>query len=941
MTLQQLSWILVVFFISVSMIVESAKAESIDVVEIEAVFENGDNYAAVSCDVSGPAIDLNINMKKKTTVAHQLRFGDLGEWIRGEKIEILDARLDLFYQDEYWTKINYHVAASRSLDGTVENIANKPVSVVHIIGDKWPTVKKTPRPSWVSFPIDSETIRLWTEDESMNHGLVLHVPRVNRGRDQKLVDLELDRLSAGPFFVGFRSCKNPGDKKTPRLVVRYRVHGNAPPSPPALTKISGLQNIYKQSTIVWPESNDPNKGDQVHYEFEAGFTKDGNINWSNATVELNGTKALWMSEVDRDRFYPSSPVAENEKKLWYRIRAVDSSGDASRWSVMGPYIVTDKVWSVWGTHGNHKIWPDIDPPQLHGIPIKIKAARNEWEPFQVVVKGNTELTELKIISSTLTDVKGNEIAAPVIFQQHYLPITSTANTKYGHLGMVPDALVPLVHPETGLATGGKYGGDVFKLKPGEHQAFLLDVFVKKATPPGIYTGTVKVTARDVDAVILPVELEVFDFTLASPKRLLATFQLSRADVRQSHRVKERNKLPKKQLMALAHEYESMMHEHYINNWSPITGFNYGLNGVQVAIRNGKVSVDWSRFDDLVATYMDGSAYKDKVPAQSLFVPYWIPVKKAKGDGWARKVNMHNYQNIDLDLFAQYIKEVQRHMKEKGWLDRAYVFYFDEPFISAWKYEAFIKTSKIIREEAPELKIMITDGFKGPDGYKEKSFISEPIEDFVDVWDPVTFQVSSPKLADYYRKRKAEGKFDIWCQTLANANPRRAVINLFPEYDMPFHRMWGVMSWNFGFQGIEWWQTIVWWDGKARERLDPWTNPKAFPGFRQPLNSDGRLFFSGTPDAIGGPDIPISTLRMKAIREAVEDYEYLYILEQLGGMKDFSLDSLHTTDKKRAGAMKSPMPMGKGPWHWWEGDPDMFMRAREEIARLIQKYNKHQ
>ena len=878
MAKQSVFMLLVLCLANVWLPLDAVKAKSTESIELEAVFESGDSYASNSCDALGPTVDLKINMKNGTTAGHLFRFGKLGEWIKGEKLEILDARLELYYQDEYWSKITYHVAASRSLDGSIDNIANTPEGIVPILGDKWPNDRKTLLPSWVSLPINRETIRLWIEDDSKNQGLVLHVPSVNRGKDQKLIKLKLDQSSQGPFFVGFRSCNNPGDKKVPRLVVRYRVHGNAPPSPPQLDKFSGVNKIYMKSTVVWPESKDPNNGDRVHYEFEAGFNKDDEITWSNATVQLDGANAVWMSEVDRDRFYKESHIPEKDKQLWYRVRAVDSSGDASRWSVMGPYLVTDKPWSVWGTHGNHKIWPDIEPPELTGSAIKIKAARNEWEPFQVIVKGHTGLLDIKITSSKLVDSQGNQISAPVIFHQHYLPITSTANTKYGHLGMVPDALVPLVHPENGQATGGKYGGDNFNVKPGELQAFWLDIFVDKTTPPGIYKGVVEVTARGLDAVVLPVELEVFGFMLPSPKHLLATFQLSSGSVKQSHQSKDRSRLPKKLQSELAHEYEAMLHEHYINNWSPITGFNYGLNGAQVTIRNGKVVVDWSRFDKLVAPYMDGSAYDDKVPAQTLFVPYWIPVKKAKGDGWAHKVNMHNYRNIELDLFGQYIKEVQHHMKEKGWIDRAYVFYFDEPFISDWKYAAFIQTSRVIRKEAPELKIMITDGYKDPDEYKKRSYITEPIEKFVDVWDPVTFQVSSPELADYYRKRKAEGKFDIWCQTLANANPKRAVINLFPEYDMPFHRMWGVMSWNFGFQGIEWWETIVWWDGKVKKRLDPWTDPTAFPGFRQPLNSDGRLFFPGTPDAIGGPDIPISTLRMKAIREAIEDYEYLYLLD---------------------------------------------------------------
>ena len=597
------------------------------------------------------------------------------------------------------------------------------------------------------------------------------------------------------------------------------------------------------------------------------------------------------------------------------------------------------AFDVWLEHDNKKIWKESLIPKKGKDIFEISAAKNEWEAFQVAIKSHADLKNVEIIASEFSDKKGNRIAAPTIYKQHYIPISKTANKKYGHIGLVPDALVPLINPITGSATGGMYGGKVFELNADELYAFWLDVFIGKDALPGEYLGEITVRAGKEYSKIIPVKLTVFKFSLPDIKHLTATFQLSMGNVIHSHGINN-NKTTKDKIMNLSYLYESMLHDHYINNWSPITGYNYGLNGVKVNVKDGKVIVNWSKYDKLISPYMDGTAYADNVPAQTLFVPYWLPVKKKDGQGWAKRATRNNYTRIDYELFGQYIKEVQSHFKEKGWLDRSFVFYFDEPFISKWKYDAFIKTSKVIRENAPELKILITDGYKGKSGYKAKSFITEPIEKYVDVWDPVTYQVSSLDLVEYYRNRKSEGKFDFWCQTLANANPRRAVINLFPEYDMPFHRMWGIMSWDFGFQGIEWWETIVWWDGKNRKRLDPWTNPIAFPGFNQPVNSDGRLFFPGTENAIGGPDIPISSLRMKAIREAIEDYEYLYLLNQLGGIEEFDMNLLHTMDESKSQEMNQPMPMGSGPWQWWEGDGERMMEIRNNIARLIEKRYKH-
>lgn len=605
-----------------------------------------------------------------------------------------------------------------------------------------------------------------------------------------------------------------------------------------------------------------------------------------------------------------------------------------------------RPWTIWSTHGNHKIWPGGKPLNEHGASVSIQSARNEWEPFQVAVAAHRALSGLRIDAGFFVNEQGDKIPAPTAFRIHYIPIEDTANKTFGRTGMVPDALVPLIHPETGEPTGGKYGGDTFEIPAGEQEAFWFDVYVPKGTPAGLYLAQVKVSADGLEAVELSVELEVFDFDLPSPKDLQGFFQIGLDSITQYHEFHPWQKdsrhhgKSKDVLIHLAHAYEEMLHDHYVDNWSPITGWNYDLNGVKVVEEDGRITVDWSSFDKLVTPYMDGSAFRDGIPARALFVPYYLPVLKADLSGPALRVNRHNYKNIQYDLFAQWIREVQRHYEERGWLDRAYVFYFDEPFLQEWKYEAFIKTARIIRQEAPKLRIMITDGYQGEKAYKKMAHITEPITPYVDVWNPVTWQVR-PETVEFYRERKREGKFDIWCQTLGNANPVAPLPNLFPEYDMPFHRIWGAMSWNFGFQGIEWWSTIYWYNERTKERIDPWISADAFPPFDHPLNADGRLFYNGTPDTIGGPDIPIGSLRMKALREAIEDYQYFHMLDELAHSDlEFDINLLHTINPERAKKMKMPMQLGgykwDGPpaWQWWEGDPDRILEIREKAARLI-------
>jgi len=581
--------------------------------------------------------------------------------------------------------------------------------------------------------------------------------------------------------------------------------------------------------------------------------------------------------------------------------------------------------AAWITHGNKKLWKVINPNKIMSNTVKLNAARNEWEPFQVLVEAQETLNNLTITATDLNDESGNIIVSPIIYRQHYVNITDTANATYGHTGYVPDALIPIIHPVTGSATSGLYGGNTFNLKAGDREAFWFDIYINKDVLPGIYHGTVTVKAEGLPHKEVTVQLEVFDVTLPSKKNLLACFQMDLESISKLHSIKDNNSA---EAFNLGNKYEQMLHEHYINNWSPVLGWDYSLNGLEVSIVDGKVVVDWSEYDKLVEPYMNGSVFTDKVPSQCLFAPYWLPIKNTNGEITTDHITLKNYENIDIDLFKQYLTELARHFHDKGWLQRTFFFYFDEPFLNEWKYDAFMKVSNIVKQEVPDLKIMITDGYRNTYSLTNKDFNKN-----IDVWDPITFQIYDIETLKFYKQRKEQGDLNMWCQTLANSNsnPNKGMINLFPEYDMPFHRMWGILSWSFGFQAIEWWQTVYF--NKKVKNYDPWVSAKTISGFKQPINGDGRLFYPGTKNSVG-IEVPISSLRMKSVREAIEDYEYLYILDKKSSLSAVDISNVVTFDEIKSRNMKHPTAMGKKTWYWWESDPDAIMEFKAQMLQTI-------
>jgi len=98
--------------------------------------------------------------------------------------------------------------------------------------------------------------------------------------------------------------------------------------------------------------------------------------------------------------------------------------------------------------------------------------------------------------------------------------------------------------------------------------------------------------------------------------------------------------------------------------------------------------------------------------------------------------------------------------------------------------------------------------------------------------------------------------------------------------------------------------------------DPWTNIRLFGG-----NGDGTLFYPGRPDRIGGrSDIPIESIRLKLIREGMEDYEYLALLAKLDGRQ--------AADQYADRIVKMP--------YLWESRPEVFLKVRQDLGNALDR-----
>ncbi|HAM35210.1 MAG TPA: hypothetical protein DEB40_08735 [Elusimicrobia bacterium] len=153
-----------------------------------------------------------------------------------------------------------------------------------------------------------------------------------------------------------------------------------------------------------------------------------------------------------------------------------------------------------------------------------------------------------------------------------------------------------------------------------------------------------------------------------------------------------------------------------------------------------------------------------------------------------------------------------------------------------------------------------------------------------------------------RLKQAQGR-KIWSYYCCEAP--RALPNWMLDSDPIDFRITPWLDFRSDYSGMLYWATAYWAAGAAAV----WTN--AGNG-----NGDGVLFYPGSE--VGAPHAAIPSARLKAIRDGIEDYDYLALLRSLGG-----------------GAQARELAAGIArDWDDWSRDPAELKAARRQAAEGI-------
>lgn len=573
----------------------------------------------------------------------------------------------------------------------------------------------------------------------------------------------------------------------------------------------------------------------------------------------------------------------------------------------GYWLAQTADLGVWWCESGWKVGRDRPmPAPTKGKPslVKVAAARGEYEAVQVVLRPEHDAELLAAELSPLKRRWGRPAAITgTIDEVAYVEVTKPTD-KTCVTGWYPDPLPPLRTP--------------LALRAGQNQPLWLTFHVGREVKAGDYSAKLKLRTSNGELSV-PVTVRVFDFTLPEESHLRSALGMGNGVINRYHRLTEQAD-------------RELVYDKYLQNFaahriSPYSFFAYAPMDIRFLGEGAdkRAEVDFTRFDRAAAKWLDEYHFNSfRLPLRGMGGGTFHSRHLGELEGFKEGTPEH------ARLFHDYLSQIERHLREHSWLDRAYTYWFDEP--DPKDYEFVTDGMRRIKTAAPGIRRMLTE-------QPEPALMGN-----VDIWCALTPEWTPEKVA----ARRAAGE-EVWWYICTG--PKAPYVTEFIDHAGTELRLWPWQSWQYGVQGILIWETVYWTSATAYpdpELQDPWQDPMSWQvgyglerGKKSPWgNGDGRFLYPPRrplSDTSPNLDGPINSLRWENLRDGMEDYEYFWLLqrevERVATVKGES----PLVQEARA-LLKVPSEVSQDLTHFTT-DPRLMLQHRERVARMIERLGK--
>ena len=554
------------------------------------------------------------------------------------------------------------------------------------------------------------------------------------------------------------------------------------------------------------------------------------------------------------------------------------------------------------TNSLERIPPDaafrLDRPAT----IVLSAAGNEYEAAQIDFHGgSTGLTGVDLaLDGPLVGEQGNSlpVTSAAFFREHYITVTKPSGGE-GLPGTYPDALVPFRNRFTGeRISGGRIAAAPFDVAAGRNQPIFVEFYVPPDTAAGLYRGTIQVTAGEAMFAEIPVLLTVRDFSLPAASSERTNFQTFDEEhwigPAQTYGYGYRSP----EHWALARALDEMLLRHRITPTGPMgIGFDYRRDGTIIT-------------GDEQAEKVEAWAKRPEVSQLSLGYGSNYPFKRPYSTNRQRAIN---YLRSSYDWFAA-----------RGLAGKLFVLPGDEPS-SAKELKKVKRVAEVAREANPNLRVEMTLDISDR---KTQDIllgvINAPVACYCD------FDVGVAAA------RQAAGD-EIWTYTAVVQETENPTPYWQIDFPLLNYRVATWINFRHGVDGLLYWTTDLW-RGMDGDDYDPWTDACSYDVGWACFNGEGLLVYPGkdvnyaVPKGAYGEDSPatvygaVPSIRLKALRDSLEDYEYLVLAAKADPV---------ATDLEVLKVACGGEPVVNCFLNW-DKDPLVLLEARDQLAEIIEK-----
>lgn len=448
--------------------------------------------------------------------------------------------------------------------------------------------------------------------------------------------------------------------------------------------------------------------------------------------------------------------------------------------------------------------------------IALSAARNEVEAAQLVVEAPWRpVTIEQVRCSDLRGPGGATVPADALSWQRVDYVETTVTPPYyteRGLGWYPDPLLP---------------AGPFTVARQSRAPLWLSLRTPRDCPAGAYSGTVTVQAAGLPAVSLPLTLTVWDFALTDETHLRTMTWLGGGVLREWYG-HDWSAQGERDHAVVRRRYEDCLLAHRLGPGGEVA--------TDVAAdENGRF--DFRRVDESLDRLLRGG--------MNAFIMGTAPN--------LGRQNQKAYSPEFVAKFTTMLRAYSEHLRAKGWLDKAYVYVWDEAPKSAWPEVKRI--DQAIHAAAPSVRIL--QCLNEPEGVRE-------LTGFADVFDVYVAQYHKTGVAAS-QARGAEAWLAVCCYPMDHPN-------FFLEYPLVDVRVTPWICWKYKAAGFEYWSPNAW-GANWQRKGDKWPKVPWTANTFGRYNGDGYLLYPGADGQ------PYSSLRLEALRDGLEDYEYLWTLRE--------------------------------------------------------------